>query len=461
MYILKIWYDAYQHQSSVTQRSVWNDCPGLDDEIIVKRMEDMRMKMKKLSLLFAAMMLFAGSVSSAESVAEEVQTEASSEAQAETSSEAQTEAQTGADAAAGQTGLSEKWSDFQIQIDDQVYQFPMTYQDFVSYGWTSEDSEFPTLEPSQYDLLYFTKDDVRCMAYVINLAKNNMAADQCLVGGISIDSFDWDVSAGNVVLPGGIVRGEASAAAIEEAYGTPSDVYEGDLYKKLTYETDSYCRLEMSVDNETGVLSDIEVRNFVEPEGFDAGEISEEIPAEVTAYEKPDALGDSLEEFRISLDGAVYEVPVPVSVLIADGWELDTSDSDAEVAAHDIGWVTLRKGGQEIREIAVNYADYATIPENCWFETLSVGGYTLEAEGELPCGIKTGMAEADLTAILDQAGVTYTTEADEGSDFAYYKINELAYDQCYELTVYKGDDGHFGKDTVMEVTCRNVRSEQE
>lgn len=411
------------------------------------------MKMKKLSLLFAAMMLFAGSVSSAESVAEEVQTEASSEAQ--------TEAQTGADAAAGQTGLSEKWSDFQIQIDDQVYQFPMTYQDFVSYGWTSEDSEFPTLEPSQYDLLYFTKDDVRCMAYVINLAKNNMAADQCLVGGISIDSFDWDVSAGNVVLPGGIVRGEASAAAIEEAYGTPSDVYEGDLYKKLTYETDSYCRLEMSVDNETGVLSDIEVRNFVEPEGFDAGEISEEIPAEVTAYEKPDALGDSLEEFRISLDGAVYEVPVPVSVLIADGWELDTSDSDAEVAAHDIGWVTLRKGGQEIREIAVNYADYATIPENCWFETLSVGGYTLEAEGELPCGIKTGMAEADLTAILDQAGVTYTTEADEGSDFAYYKINELAYDQCYELTVYKGDDGHFGKDTVMEVTCRNVRSEQE
>lgn len=419
------------------------------------------MKMKKLSLLFAAMMLFAGSVSSAESVAEEVQTEASSEAQAETSSEAQTEAQTGADAAAGQTGLSEKWSDFQIQIDDQVYQFPMTYQDFVSYGWTSEDSEFPTLEPSQYDLLYFTKDDVRCMAYVINLAKNNMAADQCLVGGISIDSFDWDVSAGNVVLPGDIVRGEASAAAIEEAYGTPSDVYEGDLYKKLTYETDSYCRLEMSVDNETGVLSDIEVRNFVEPEGFDAGEISEEIPAEVTAYEKPDALGDSLEEFRISLDGAVYEVPVPVSVLIADGWELDTSDSDAEVAAHDIGWVTLRKGGQEIREIAVNYADYATIPENCWFETLSVGGYTLEAEGELPCGIKTGMAEADLTAILDQAGVTYTTEADEGSDFAYYKINELAYDQCYELTVYKGDDGHFGKDTVMEVTCRNVRSEQE
>lgn len=436
------------------------------------------MKMKKVSFFLAAMMLAAGSVSAAESgteaaqeQTEEAATEAAQEqseaaqteaAEAQTdagSDEAQTEEQTGAGADAAV--LSDKWSDFQIQIDDQVYQFPMTYQDFLSYGWTSEDSEFPTLEPSQYDLLYFTKGDVKCMTYVINLAKNNMPADQCLVGGMSIDSFDWDVSVGNVALPGGIVRGESDAAAIEAAYGTPSDVYEGDLYKKLTYETDSYCRLEMSVDNETGVLSDIEVRNFVEPEGFDAGEISEEVPAEVTAYAKPDALGDSLEEFRISLDGAVYEVPVPVSVLIADGWELDAADSDAEIAAHDIGWVTLRKGGQEIREIAMNYADYATIPENCWFETLSVGGYTLEAEGELPCGITTGMAEADLTAILDQAGIAYTTDSDEGSDFAYYRINEQSYDQCYELTVYRGDDGHFGKDTVMEVTCRSVLPEQE
>lgn len=416
------------------------------------------MKMKKVSFFLAVMMLAAGSVSAAESGTEAVQTEAAQE-QTEAAQTEVLEAQSGADANAAV--LSDKWSDFQIQIDDQVYQFPMTYQDFLSYGWTSEDSEFPTLEPSQYDLLYFTKGDVKCMTYVINLAKNNMPADQCLVGGISIDSFDWDVSVGKVVLPGGIVRGEADAAAIEAAYGTPSDVYEGDLYKKLTYETDSYCRLEMSVDNETGVLGDIEVRNFVEPEGFDAGEISEEVPAEVSAYAKPDALGDSLEEFRISLDGAVYEVPVPVSVLIADGWELDATDSDAEIAAHDIGWVTLRKGGQEIREIAVNYADYATIPENCWFETLSVGGYTLEAAGELPCGIMTGMAEADLTAILDQAGIAYTTDSDEGSDFAYYKINELAYDQCYELTVYRGDDGHFGKDTVMEVTCRNVLPEQE
>ncbi|MFR8547687.1 MAG: hypothetical protein ACLVEV_03540 [Lachnospiraceae bacterium] len=430
------------------------------------------MKMQKVSFLLAAMMLAAtpafAQESETQAAVQETQAavpETDAAAQSETNAAAQSEtdaadAQTETGAAAQPAVLSDKWSDFQIQIDDQIYQFPMMYSDFVAYGWTNEDSELPTLEPEQYDMLYFTKDGAKCMAYVINLSKNNAPADQCIIGGMSIDSFDWDVTANKVVLPGGIVRGQADAAAIEAAYGTPSDVYEGDLYKKYTYETDSYSYVDLYVDHETGFLNDIEVRNFVEPEGFDAGEISAEVPASVSGYVKPEALSDSLNDFQISLDGTVYEVPVPVSVLIADGWELDETDSDAEIAAHNFGWVTLRKGGQEIREIAVNQEDYATIPQNCWLETLTVGGYTLEAQGALPGGITTGMSETDMVAALEAAGVAYTTERDEGSDFAYYTVNELEYDKCYELIVYKGDDGQFGKDTVMEVTCNNTFAQE-
>ena len=330
----------------------------------------------------------------------------------------------------------------------------MMFSDFTALGWTSTDEEYPVLEPNQYDMLYFTKDDVQCTVYVINLGMNNESAENCIVGGMAIDSFDWDVSVGTVTLPGGIVRGQADAAAIEAAYGTPSDTYEGDLYTSLTYETDSYSSIELSVDAESGVLSDIDIRNFVEPEGFDAGEVSTEVPEAVTAYTKPDSLGDSFDEYRIALDGELYTLPVPVSVLIADGWEIDEAETDPEIAANYFGWVTLRKGGQEIRETIVNSEDYATIPENCWLESLTVGGFTLDAEGEIPCGIKTGMPEADMIQALDAAGVTYTSET--SGDFAYYTINEQSFDKCYELIVYKGDDGHFEKDTVMEVTCSNA-----
>lgn len=357
------------------------------------------------------------------------------------------------EAPAAEAALSGDWADYQIQVDDQVYQFPMMFSDFTAYGWTCTDEEYPVLEPNQYDMMYFTKDDVQCTAYVLNLGMNNESAENCIVGGMAIDGYDWDVSVGTVTLAGGIVRGQADEAAIEAAYGTPSDTYEGELYTSLTYETDLYSSVELSIDAESGVLEDIDIRNFVEPEGFDAGEASTEVPETVTAYAKPDSLGDSFDEYRIALDGELYTLPVPVSVLVADGWEIDENDTDAEIAANYFGWVTLRKGGQEIRQTIVNSEDYATVPENCWIETLTVGGYTLEAEGEIPCGIRPGMTEADMIQALETAGAAYTSETN--GDFAYYTINEKSYDKCYELIVYKGEDGHFEKDTVMEVTCSN------
>lgn len=401
------------------------------------------MKMRNVLLLMAAVMVIGTGASAEEaSLKPAEQTEAVTEA-----------AEEGGEAA--EAGLSDDWADYQIQIDDQVYQFPMMFADFTAMGWSTDEAQEVELQPNQYDMIRFTKDDIKCTVYVLNLGMNNAMAEDCIVGGISIDNFDWELGVGTVTLPGGIVRGQADVAAIEETYGKPSDTYEGDLYTKLTYETDYNSSVEMAVYKESGVLEDIDVRNFVEPEGFDAGEVSEEVPESVAAYTKPEALSDSLEDYQMELDGQVYTLPVPVSVLAADGWEIDEKDSDAEIKAGYFGWVTLRKGGQEIREIAVNPESYATIPENCWVEELTAGGYTLDAEGVLPGGIHTGMAEADFVKILDDAGMSY--EVDDSSDsFKYYTYNEKEYDQCFEVTVYTADDGYFEKDTVMEVSCSNA-----
>ncbi len=122
------------------------------------------MKMQKVSFLLAAMMLAAtpafAQESETQAAVQETQAavpETDAAAQSETNAAAQSEtdaadAQTETGAAAQPAVLSDKWSDFQIQIDDQIYQFPMMYSDFVAYGWTNEDSELPTLEPEQYDM---------------------------------------------------------------------------------------------------------------------------------------------------------------------------------------------------------------------------------------------------------------------------------------------------------------------
>ncbi len=115
--------------------------------------------------------------------------------------------------------------------------------------------------------------------------------------------------------------------------------------------------------------------------------MNEEVPAEITAYQKPEGLSDDLAAYEIELDGTAYSLPVPVSALLADGWEINPSETDEYVVARDSGWVGLIKGGQSFHTLAWNSADYATIPENCWIESLEVGGYDLKLDGALPGGI--------------------------------------------------------------------------
>lgn len=396
------------------------------------------MKMRRVSWLLAAFMLSGTAVCAQETVGtEQIGTENVTE-----------------DGASEAGALSGAWSDYQIQIGEQVYQFPMMYEDFVALGWTAKDTEGEELEPNQYSLYRFSKGDVVSTAYILNLGMNVEPVERCIVAGIDIDKYDWDEAEDRVLLPSGIERCVSDLQAVEEAYGIPSDTYEGDLYTQYTYETDYNSYVEMKFFKESGLLEEIVVKNFVEPEGFDAGEVSEAVPAAVLAYEKPESLSRDPLTYQIGMDGEIYELPVPVSVLAEDGWEIDESGTDPAIKAGYFGWVTLRKGGQEISEIAVNPERTATIAANCWIETLDVGGYSLDMQGALPGDITTGMTEEAFTNILDAAGVPY--EMEESGDFRYYTYNAIGYSQCLEAVVYTGIDGNFEQNTVMEVICRNT-----
>ena len=338
-----------------------------------------------------------------------------------------------------QTVLSDTLYDFQIQIDGTVYQFPMSYEAFKANGWEMDTdytgSEEDEIEPNQYGIYYFSKDDVTCTAYVLNLGINNLPASQCLVGGISIDGFDWDVNTGEILMAGGIQRGVSTLEDIQAAYGTPTDTYEGDTYTALTYQKDSFCDVRLTVGTESGVLEDIEMMNFVAPEGFDAGEASDEVPEEIAAYQAPAELGDDLLSYTVELDGSLYQLPCPVSALLENGWTIDENNSDQVISAGSFGWVALVKEGFSFSEMVSNDAAYATSPENCWMETLSAGDYGMEAEMNLPGGYTIGMSEDDLIAALEADGIAYEVE-DSGS-YRYYGAGEDSWNMVCLLCIHR------------------------
>ncbi|MCD7736598.1 MAG: hypothetical protein LUI07_06500 [Lachnospiraceae bacterium] len=348
------------------------------------------------------------------------------------------------------------WTDYELVIDEDVYALPMMYADLTAYGWSlKEEAEAEeTIEPYSYGIYTFVKEDLTVYAYLLNLGLNTVPAEDCIVAGISIDKFYWDEADSVVELPGGLALGASTAEDIVAAYGKPTDIYEGELYTQYTYQEDYNQEVELAVYLESGVLEEIQIENFAEPEGYDVGEPSTETPQSVLAYARPDVLSNDLTDYEIELEGKVYALPVPVSVLVEDGWTLDENDSDSLVIAQYYGRVTLRKDNQSFSTSVVNGEDYATTPENCWVETLEVGGYTLDMEGALPGGVSVGATEEEFLSILNENSMDY--EYSESGDYHYYTYNSPSYGSGCEAVVYVGTDSFFEKDTIIEVSCENA-----
>ena len=332
---------------------------------------------------------------------------------------------TGAAAAEQPEELSDDIYSFQLSINGELYTFPMSYADFTAMGWEYDGDPGQTLEPNQYTISEtFTKDGAEIYGTVINLGINSASFDQCNIGGVSMDPYQFeDAPDTEIVLPGGIRFGEATTEDIQAAYGKPSDMYEGDMYTSMTYEYDSYREWELYVYKESGVLEEFEVRNFVVDEQANAeaaAEVSEEPTEEVLAYVPPEELGEDPMSFTVEYAGDLYQLPAPVSVFLENGWTVKQELSATIISGYDYGWVTLMKDNQEHRCMVRNYGPNAAVVANCFITTVKGDVLGPDLSLTLPGGATVGMTEKELTAWLDGLDGEYVVE--ESSSFTYYTL---------------------------------------
>lgn len=297
---------------------------------------------------------------------------------------------------------------FSMEFDGQTMKFPMTYQEFTDMGWELSSSEDPDTKVStnSYGMLTFNKGASSVYADVINLGINEVGLEDCLIGGISVDgSYDVDLTAVSVKLPGDIELGKATLDDIKAAYGEPSDTYEGDLYTKLTYEKDSYQEVELSVFKDDNTLKEVDMRNFEEPEDYDKGTVSDEVPDIVTSYEAPTALGDDMMDTAVEYMGDLYSLPAPVSAFTANGWEIQDAEDTPYVEGGGIAFIDMMKNNQSIHFSVYNETENATALENCFVRELSFATYDPESiEMKLSGDITLGADKAELIKMADEKG---------------------------------------------------------
>ena len=297
---------------------------------------------------------------------------------------------------------------FSMKFDGQTMKFPMTYQEFTDMGWELSSSEDPDTKVStnSYGMLTFNKGASSVYADVINLGINEVGLEDCLIGGISVDgSYNVDLTAVSVKLPGDIELGKATLDDIKAAYGEPSDTYEGDLYTKLTYEKDSYQEVELSVFKDDNTLKEVDMRNFEEPEDYDKGTVSDEVPDIVTSYEAPTALGDDMMDTAVEYMGDLYSLPAPVSAFTANGWEIQDAEDTPYVEGGGIAFIDMMKNNQSIHFSVYNETENATALENCFVRELSFATYDPESIAmKLSGDITLGADKAELIKMADEKG---------------------------------------------------------
>ena len=310
-------------------------------------------------------------------------------------------------------------------------------------GWELSSREDPDMKIStnSYGFVSFNKGKNSVSAEVMNLGINEVGLEDSLIGGITVDgSYDIDLTSVSVKLPGGIELGKSTLDDIKAAYGDPSDTYEGDLYTKVTYEKDTYQEVELSVFKDDNTLKKVDMENLEEPEGYDKGAVSDEVPDIVTAYKAPDALGSDMLDTAVEYMGDFYSLPAPVSAFTANGWEIQNAEDTPYVEGNGLAFIDMMKNNQSIHFSVYNETENATALENCFVRELSFATYDPESiEMKLSGDITLGADKAELIKMADEKG--YISE--ENDDYLRIYPNKDAKIRNYvEFWFNKDEDSN-------------------
>ena len=332
--------------------------------------------------------------------------------------------------------LSDDIYSFQVSIDGTVYQFPMWASDFAALGWEFDGTPDGTLASYEYTVAEtWVKDNVEVYTTLANLTMNTLTYEDAMVAGIEFDKWNMEDCDWEIILPKGVQYGVSTRDDIIAAWGDPTSEYDGSMYYNMTYEYDSYQEIDLYVYKDTGVLQEIEIRNMIELEGGD-NTVDPTVPEAVKNYQAPTELGDDLYVYNIEIEGNLYTLPFPVSALLDNGFTIKESGSNMEIGAGSYGWVELVYNNQSFSCIVDNYADYATIAENCFITSFESDEYFSNFDVTIPGGLKRGDSEKTLLDVIKN----FNYEVETSGDYTYYSIYKPddEYGSKFDIRVKEG-----------------------
>lgn len=344
--------------------------------------------------------------------------------------------------------LSRDIDSFQIQLMDELYQFPINYDDFVATGWKmiEKENSDELIKCGTHSIVSFHKNGVVASFYVYNPDISIQTIDGCVISGLcSINPIDNRGRKMDIYIPGGFKVGEATKTQILEASREPDSIYESNTFSTLTFETDNiYANTKVKFD-ENEILYDISMENPVGTEDYKYSNVDTSYVAE---YTEPLSMGDKITDRIVNFDGDLYQLPVTVNALIENGWA--TTEANETVVGGSLYHLELERNGVSFSATAYNYSEYGVEIEQCYIQNMSttkIYGKPFEISG----GIHMQITEDELIEILKKEkiikyeketytdGVVYGFDIGEKSLDNYVRIKFIDGKVSY-ITISAGEE---------------------
>ncbi|RDU24345.1 hypothetical protein [Anaerosacchariphilus polymeriproducens] len=293
---------------------------------------------------------------------------------------------------------------FQIKINDDIYTFPMSYESFSEKGWSYDlkaiSSSYSPNQTSSSIKFVHNQYKLSADCCLGNLLTDVVPWADCYIYEFSIDSADVSDTSAKITLSGDIEFGKSKLSDIKAVYGEPSSINEIEDFSILKYHLEYFREIELTIDKKTELLKGIRLINFNKQENIEEKNISADVPAIVKKYTAPKELGDDLDSFVVEYAGNLYQLPVPVSELLKNGWTIKEKTSDSKVAAGNTGYIELRKDNQTLDGTVTNFSTEAATIENCFLNNVIGWNASTNLPIKIQKGITRDMSEKDLRKAL-------------------------------------------------------------
>ena len=346
-----------------------------------------------------------------------------------------TDEQASASASEGQSGDADKEDENQyaqyistFSINGKSYTLPAKLQTFLNEGWSFHNPDDASMTLDKFEsqkvyLEYQGKQYTDCSFYIMNSTLDSLGYEECMVYDVSFsNTFAKSSGADIKMCNDNFIIYTTTPDEVKELLDAPTKTITNDKSVTLKYIIDSE-RYESytAYTFEENVLTSVEIVNELTLDYPKLYEVDTKVPYLIEEYKAPESLGDNPLSGNFSLNGVIYNLPVPLKVFVDNGWTY-TKDEYQIISPNDYVYITLKKDNDTFFARACNPLSSEITLKNAIVIDLSESeDINSELKFVLPGNIRSGMTKDELLSILNN-GIYYIERKEDRALTEAYTI---------------------------------------